>query len=107
MCVVIIMICNMCSFGPFCIPFCIPCNHSYKSVSFLYWLSFPSLPPSLPPCTGYDRLLAMLCQSSSLRDVITFPKSFYGKDLFTGAPSELSPWQLSEYNIHQIDSNND
>ena len=67
----------------------------------------PSLSPPLPPCTGYDRLLAVLCQSSSLRDVITFPKSFYSKDLFTGAPSELSPWQLSEYNLHQIDSNND
>ena len=48
---------------------------------------------------GFDRLMAVLCQSNSLRDVLAFPKSFKGYDLLAGAPSELSDSELASYHI--------
>ena len=47
---------------------------------------------------GFDRLMAVLCQASSLRDVVAFPKSFLGKDLLTGAPSEVDSKELAVVN---------
>jgi aspartyl-tRNA synthetase len=43
--------------------------------------------------------MALLCQSSSLRDVIAFPKSFHGRDLLTGAPSDIDAKELAEYHV--------
>ena len=37
----------------------------------------------------FDQLISVLCQTSTLRDVIAFLKSFYGKDL-AGSPFQLS-----------------
>ena len=47
----------------------------------------------------FDRLMSVLCQTSTLRDVIAFLKSFYGKDLLAGAPSQLSDEELASYHI--------
>ena len=43
--------------------------------------------------------MAVLCHVSSLRDVISFPKSFYGKDLLMGVPSEVDEEELTSYFI--------
>lgn len=43
--------------------------------------------------------MAVLCQSKSLRDVIAFPKSSLGKDLLTGAPSEMNDRELATYHL--------
>ena len=51
--------------------------------------------------------MAVLCQTSSLRDVIAFPKSFHGRDLLTGAPCELSPRQLAQYHLRRYDDLSD
>ena len=48
--------------------------------------------------------MAVLCQASSLRDVIAFPKSFFGKDLLTGAPSEVDSNELASYHISVVSS---
>lgn len=49
--------------------------------------------------------MAVLCQSDSVRDVIAFPKSFQGKDLLTGAPSEIDKLELASYHIATTTNN--
>lgn len=56
-------------------------------------------PPHGGIALGLDRLLAIICQASSIRDVIAFPKSNIGNDLMCSSPSEVSSERLAEYFI--------
>ena len=49
--------------------------------------------------TGLDRLLAILCNASNIKDVIAFPKTGEGKDLMAKAPAEISSEDKSYYNL--------
>ena len=56
-------------------------------------------PPHAGMAPGVDRMLMLLCEEETIRDVIAFPLNGNAQDLLMSAPSEVTEQQLREVHI--------
>lgn len=60
-------------------------------------------PPHGGIALGLDRLVAIMCGTSNIRNVIAFPKAQSGRDLMSSAPSKVAQTELDYYNIKCVE----
>ncbi|KAF8567497.1 hypothetical protein P879_01152, partial [Paragonimus westermani] len=70
-----------------------------KTMSYFMTALRSGAPPHGGIALGLDRLLAILLNANSIREVIAFPKAADGKDLMSGAPAHISEDDLKRYNL--------
>lgn len=61
-------------------------------------------PPHGGIALGLDRFISIICNCSSIKDVIAFPKSNEGRDIMSKAPTSLSEEDIKLYHISMVNS---
>jgi aspartyl-tRNA synthetase len=74
-----------------------------KSIGHLFDAFHYGAPPHGGIAWGIDRLMMVLENKSSIREVMAFPKTGSGEDLLFNCPSELSDKKIIEANIRLIE----
>jgi aspartyl-tRNA synthetase len=74
-------------------------EEAYSRFSFLLNAFEYGVPPHGGIALGYDRLIAIICNEDSIREVIAFPKNTAGICLLTGAPVCVDQEQLDILSI--------
>ena len=77
----------------------VPADEIQRRFGFLLDGLAAGAPPHGGFALGFDRIAMLLAGSTSLRDVIAFPKTTAARALFEGAPSPVSERELSALNI--------
>ena len=77
----------------------IPPNETQLRFGYMLEAFRYGAPPHGGIALGFDRLIAILCGTQSIRDVIAFPKTAKGTDLMTETPTPVSPRQLRDLHI--------
>ena len=78
-------------------------NISQEEAKLRFGFFLEALEYGTPPhggiALGLDRLVAILANESSIREVMAFPKTATAVDLMSGAPSPVEPKQLRELHL--------
>lgn len=82
-------------------------QESEEKFGFLIQALDYGCPPHGGIAFGLDRLVMLLANAKSIRDVIAFPKTQNANCLLTGAPTEVTKKQLQELNIKLTKKMND
>lgn len=61
-------------------------------------------PPHAGFALGFDRMVALITDTSTVRDVIAFPKTMKGEDPFVRSPSKVTNEQLAPYGLQVRES---
>ena len=82
-------------------------GYSEDDVSTLFGHLLDAFEYGVPPHggmgLGLDRLVAMLSNEESIREVIAFPKTQTASDLLFGSPDVISEDQLDELSINIVE----
>lgn len=67
--------------------------------SHLFEVLRAGCPPHAGFALGFDRMVALMTDTSTVRDVIAFPKTMKGEDAFVKSPSKITDEQLAPYGL--------